>query len=216
MAKRYQPVGCAQGIRRPAQRVGESILAAMPGHHNQAFQRVRPPLEGRLIRLRAFEEDDVPLVTELFNDPDLLYFIEVVTFPGSAEDTLRHWRESRNDPTGVPFVIETLAGELVGLCDLRAINGRSRTATLGITVYKPYWDRGFGTDAVRTLCRFGFREMNLQRIELHVHETNPRGRRTYEKVGFWEEGRMRRAHFVDGRHVDVIVMGLLDHELVEE
>ena len=188
----------------------------MAGPDRDDFSRIRPPLEGRLVRLRAFEEHDVPRVSELFNDPDVLYFVEVVTFPGSVGDTKLFWHESRTDPSTQVFVIETLGGELIGLCDLRGVSARSRSATLGITVYKPFWEQGFGTDAVRILCRFGFREMNLQRIQLHVFETNPRGRRVYEKVGFKDEGRLRRAHFVDGRHVDVIVMGLLDNELIEE
>src|SRR2546421_737803 len=79
--------------------------------------------------------------------------------------------------------------------------GRSRAAVLGIWVAEAHWSRGHGTDAVRTLCRFGFREMNLQRIGLSVYETNPGGVRVYEKVGFKEEGRRRRAEFVDGRYV---------------
>jgi RimJ/RimL family protein N-acetyltransferase len=66
-----------------------------------------------------------------------------------------------------------------------------------------------------TLCRFGFREMNLQRIGLSVYEVNPRGVRAYEKAGFKEEGRARRAHFIDGRYVDVVRMGLLARELAE-
>ena len=57
--------------------------------------------------------------------------------------------------------------------------------------------------------------MNLQRIGLAVYETNQRGVRAYQKIGFKEEGRRRRAHFVGGRHIDVIVMGLLAQELVE-
>jgi RimJ/RimL family protein N-acetyltransferase len=57
--------------------------------------------------------------------------------------------------------------------------------------------------------------MNLQRIGLAVYETNPRALRAYENVGFKEEGRRRRAHFVGGRHIDVIVMGLLAEEMLE-
>jgi RimJ/RimL family protein N-acetyltransferase len=58
--------------------------------------------------------------------------------------------------------------------------------------------------------------MNMQRVGLHVYETNPRAQAAYTKVGFVEEGRMRRAHFVGGRHVDVIVMGLLAEDLVDD
>jgi RimJ/RimL family protein N-acetyltransferase len=58
--------------------------------------------------------------------------------------------------------------------------------------------------------------MNLRRIELHVHETNPRGKRSYEKVGFREEGRLRASHFSNGKPIDSIVMGLLAEELMED
>ena len=181
-------------------------------HHD--FQRVRPPLEGELVRLRALEEADLPKVNEMVWEPDVTRFLMIV-WPEPLAGSREWWESSRRSTTGVPFAIETLAGELVGTCDLRDIEDRARTAGLGIFIGKPYWDRGYGTDAVRTLCRFAFREMNLQRIELHVYENNPRGKRAYEKVGFKEEGRLRRAHFVEGEHQDVIVMGLLAEDLIE-
>jgi RimJ/RimL family protein N-acetyltransferase len=68
---------------------------------------------------------------------------------------------------------------------------------------------------VRTLCRFGFAHMNLQRIELNVFATNPRARRAYEKVGFVAEGERRRSEFVGGRYINSYVMGLLAEELTE-
>jgi RimJ/RimL family protein N-acetyltransferase len=178
------------------------------------FRRIRPPLDGELVRLRAREEEDLPRINELFNDPDVLYFLSGVTFPQSVAGTRQWWETTRSAPDTQQFTIE-IPGELVGVCGLEGIEPRSRWARLGIWIGRPYWDRGYGTDAVRTLCRFGFREMNLQRIELLVHESNPRGRRAYEKVGFKEEGRLRRAHFVDGRYIDVISMGLLAEELIE-
>jgi RimJ/RimL family protein N-acetyltransferase len=86
---------------------------------------------------------------------------------------------------------------------------------LGVWLAREHWNHGLGTDAVRTLCRFGFHEMNLRRVTLHVYANNPRGVRAYEKVGFVEEGRLRRDHFADGTYVDVVVMGLLAEELIE-
>jgi RimJ/RimL family protein N-acetyltransferase len=187
----------------------------MPDRQDEDFRRIRSPFEGKLVRLRAIEEDDLPRLSELFNDPEVLQSLEQVVFPEPLAGTRAWWVQSRNSPSQEAFAIETLSGELVGACDLRGISRRSRTAVLGIWIGKPFWNRGYGTDAVRTLCRFGFRELNLQRIQLHVHETNTRAVRAYEKVGFKEEGRLRRAHFVDGRYVDVIVMGLLVEELPE-
>jgi RimJ/RimL family protein N-acetyltransferase len=179
------------------------------------FRRVRSPFEGRLIRLRPIEEDDIRTVNEMVWDPEVSRHL-VIAWPESLAGTRAFWDRVRAHPETPTFAIETLAGELIGLCGLDEVDARSRSGSLGIWIGKPYWNQGYGTDAVRTLCRFAFREMRLQRMGLHVYETNPRARRAYQKVGFVEEGRLRRAHFVGGRHVDVIVMGLLVEELTQD
>jgi RimJ/RimL family protein N-acetyltransferase len=182
---------------------------------HEDFRRVRPPLEGRLIRLRAVEPEDAARLNPLFNDPGVLAGL---TFPLPQPLAGFHeWLAGvRGSDSEIEFVIETPEGEAIGGCGLRGLNDRNRTGNLGIWIGRPYWDRGYGTDAVRTLCRFAFRHMNLQRIDLHVFVTNPRARRSYEKVGFRLEGTLRKAQFVGGEYVDELVMGLLAEELVEE
>jgi RimJ/RimL family protein N-acetyltransferase len=180
----------------------------------EEFATIPPPLEGRLVRLRPIEEADLSRVNELFWEPEVTEQLLVV-WPEPVSGTRQWWERRR--AAGEPYLaIETLAGEFVGVCDLGRVEGRARTAIMGIWIGKAFWDKGFGTDAVRVLCRFAFSEMNLQRIELGVLENNARGKQAYEKVGFKEEGRLRRALFVGGSHVDLIVMGLLADELIED
>jgi RimJ/RimL family protein N-acetyltransferase len=179
--------------------------------HEEA-QPVRSPFEGNLVRLRAIEEEDIATLHDLFNDPEVQRTL-AVNWPEPIAGTRAWWEGVRANPGAVAFAIETLTGELIGVCSLEDVNPAARTAALGIWIGKAFWDRGYGTDAVRTLCRFGFEEMNLQRVGLSVYEMNPRAIRSYEMVGFKEEGRARRAHFIDGRHVDVVRMGLLAEEL---
>ncbi|MDP8956585.1 MAG: GNAT family N-acetyltransferase [Actinomycetota bacterium] len=167
-----------------------------------------------MVRLRAVEEDDLPTINKLFWDPDVTQYLDVV-WPEPLAETREWWERARSQATAL-FAIETLPGELIGACELAGIDGRVRSGLVGIWIGKPFWGRGFGTDAVRTLARFGFREMNLQRIRLLVQETNPRAKAAYENVGFKEEGRLRRASFIGGRHVDLIEMGLLAEHLLEE
>lgn len=67
------------------------------------------------------------------------------------------------------FAVETIEdGRLIGGCDIRAPTGpETRKGELGLMIGdKSVWGRGYGTDMVRTACRFGFDEMNLHRIEL--------------------------------------------------
>lgn len=80
---------------------------------------------------------------------------------------------------------------------------------------KEYWNRGYGSDALRTLLRFAFEELNLHRVFLHVFDFNERAIRCYEKVGFRHEGRLRQARFTEGRYVDELVMAVLREEWEE-
>lgn len=174
-----------------------------------------PALQGELVRLRARERLDLPGLNAMFNEPDVLAGLEIA-FPQTMRG-IRDWYERTQGPDDALFVIETLEGrDAVGICALEGVEARSRSAGFGIWIGKPFWGMGYGTDATRTCCRFGFRQMNLQRIELQVYsETNPKARRTYEKVGFRLEGSRRRAQFIGGRHIDVDLMGLLAEELIE-
>ena len=175
----------------------------------------RSALEGRLVRLRAPEESDADALNGSFGDPDVLAGLSFA-FPQAKAGFVEFIRSSRGSESQVVFTIETLAGEPIGTCDLRDIAPRARTANVGIWIAKHAWAKGYGTDAMRTMCRFGIRELNLQRIELLVYETNPAAIRSYEKVGFRREGTLRRAQFQGGRYIDVLVMGLLVEEFVED
>ncbi len=166
------------------------------------------------MRLRAVEVDDAATLNRLFGDPEVLRGL-MLTFP-QPDAGFREWVRSHSDrPDSAGFVIETLEGEAIGGCGFDDIDPRPRTAVLGVWIGRPYWDQGYGTDAVRTLCRFGFRQMNLQRITLRVYETNPKAIHTYEKIGFKTEGKLRREQFQDGRYIDVLMMGVLAEEFVE-
>jgi RimJ/RimL family protein N-acetyltransferase len=182
---------------------------------NQDFGRIRPALQGRLVRLRAREEADLERLNTMFNDPAVLAGL-TVTFPQPMAG-IREWqRTSRGARDQLHLVIETLKGEAIGVIGFNVIEDRARTAQVGMWVGQPYWGRGYGTDALRVLCRFGFQHMNLQRISLHVYETNPGARRIYERLGFRLEGTLRRDQFLGGRHIDVHVMGLLAEEFDPE
>ncbi len=181
-----------------------------------AVEEHRPALEGRLIRLRKPEPADADGLNDLFNEPEVGEHLGPV-MPQPVAGFRAFIEAAEKDPKAAIFTIERLADrEPVGGCSLFDVETAQRSAILGIWLGKPYWNQGLGTDAVRTLCRFAFRHMNLQRVELNVFATNPRGLRAYEKVGFQREGTLRRAEFVNGELVDSYVMSLLAEELVED
>jgi len=173
------------------------------------------PYEGSLIRLRVREPEDEPLLFKWFNDPEVTEYL-TVRYPMSHKTEMSFIEStSAAGYSNASFAIETIAeGRLIGGVGLEDASPENRSAVLGIAIGdKQCWNGGYGTDAMRTICRFGFETMNLHRIQLDVYEGNDRARHVYEKIGFKLEACKRQAHFLRGRYRDVYVMGLLEGEL---
>jgi RimJ/RimL family protein N-acetyltransferase len=172
-------------------------------------------IEGKLVRLRPQSMDDVDRYVAWFNDPEVTeYLSNRYLISREAEVAwLRGRTETMMSQTAVLFAIETLDGVHIGSTNFHEVLPENRKARLGVTIGdKAYWSRGYGGDAVTTLCRFGFDEMNLHRIDLTVHAGNARAIRCYTKAGFIDEGRLRDHLFKRGRYHDMIVMGILREE----
>jgi RimJ/RimL family protein N-acetyltransferase len=174
-------------------------------------------MEGKLVRLRAYEKFDLDAVMKWKNDEEVTYWLggEALLYPVSSIAEER-FIEAAASPTDRQknFVIETLADRrYIGGIWFNGIDWRSRHAAIGIVIGdKSLWGKGYGTDAMRVLLRLGFDQMNLHRIWLHVHDYNVRGIKSYEKCGFKREGVLRQDHFARDRYHDTIVMGILDSE----
>lgn len=170
---------------------------------------------GQKIRLRAVERSDIPTFVRWFNDPEVRQYLNMF-LPLSEAQEERWFERLLEDEKGYVFAIETAEGVHIGNVGLHGIDWKNRKATCGIVIgEKEYWNQGYGADALRTLLRFAFEELNLHRIFLHVFDFNRRAIRCYEKVGFRHEGRLRQARFTEGRYVDELVMGLLQEEWEE-
>lgn len=172
-------------------------------------------LVGELIRLRGVRDDDLPVLAAWEMDPGRLTTLSSWVVPPSeaaARERITRW--SANDKDNLGFAIETLDDPplLVGNVGLWGARPKDRCATIGIALGREYVGRGYGTDAMRVIVSYGFRELGLHRIQLGVSPFNPAGIRAYEKAGFAEEGRRREAVWHDGRWYDEVLMSVLERE----
>ncbi len=165
--------------------------------------------EGELIRLRAREPGDEPLVFRWMNDPEVTEHLPN-RYPVSHQSE-QAWLQAMPPPEYRSFslAVETRAeGLLIGAASLRKVDAEARSAELGIMIgEREYWDGGYGTDTMNTICRFGFEMMNLRRIWLEVYALNERAVHVYEKVGFQHEALLRDAVYKFGAWQDVLIMG---------
>jgi RimJ/RimL family protein N-acetyltransferase len=170
-------------------------------------------IQGNLVRLRARDLSDAERAYAWINDWEVARFL-LLRYPQSLEEE-REWLRStpRSGFHGLHLAIDTLDGVHIGNIDLRDVQPENRTAEIGVMIGdKRYWSRGYGSDAVRTLARFAFRMMNLQRVHLRTYEYNLRAQAAFKRAGFQVEGRLRRHLYTEGRYWDVILMGCLREE----
>lgn len=169
-------------------------------------------LVGEKTRLRSIECEDIPRFVEWLNDPEVTYYLGRVPLLSRAEEE-RWVEETMKDERHRILAIETKEGMNIGNIGLHNIDGKNSHAELGIVIGdKRYWDKGYGTDAIRTMLRFAFEELNLHRVFLRVYDFNARAIRCYEKCGFRHEGVARQAVFLNGAYRDELTMGILRPE----
>jgi RimJ/RimL family protein N-acetyltransferase len=170
-------------------------------------------LEGNIINLRPLETKDLEREFTWVNDSEVTQFL-YIRYPMSRTDEERFLRDRpANDYGNIVLAIETKAGNHIGNIGLHQGKPEDRNASLGIMIGdKDYWSNGYGSDALLTLLGFGFHEMNLHRVWLHVYEFNERAISCYRKCGFLEEGRLRQHAYQKGRYWDTVVMGILRGE----
>jgi len=174
-----------------------------------------PTIRGEKVYLRPTERDDLPRFVRWFADDETTRFLGTrVPFSLAMEERWFDTMLERQGKNAYHFVICLLAdGRPIGTTGFHHVDLENGGGAFGIVIgEKEDWSKGYGTDALRAMCDFGFGILRLERIELDVYEPNRRAQRSYEKAGFVVEGTLRNAHFAEGRHWDVLRMSLLRSE----
>ncbi|KAF9077642.1 acyl-CoA N-acyltransferase [Rhodocollybia butyracea] len=148
------------------------------------------------LRLRALHD--------LWNDARVqktLSATYVVPLDDKFQETLKTWVT-----TGLMYcIIETKnTAEWVGF--------KNRDAMVSIALRPEFWGLGYGSEALRWLVDYSFRELGLHRLMLNVFCYNEAAVKLYKKAGFIEEGILRKASWSDGKWQDVFAMAILEED----
>jgi RimJ/RimL family protein N-acetyltransferase len=144
-----------------------------------------PTLTTTRLILRPFGLGDADAVQRLAGDPDIARTTKNIPHPypdGAAGRWISTHEEEFASGRGCTVaVVERGTGALVGAIGL-ALNLGNRRAELGYWIGKPWWGRGYATEAAGAVIGYGF------------------------------EGRLRCHLFKDGQFEDLEVYGILREE----
>lgn len=170
-----------------------------------------PALRTERLVLRGFEASDAERVQELAAEREVAVNTMNIPHP-YPEGGAAAWiaaQDEKPDPDDVRFAIDD--GQLVGSIGLRVQRNFER-AELGYWIGKPFWGRGYATEAVSAVIRYGFEELHLHRIYAGYFHRNERSARVMVKNGMTYEGRLRQHVKKWDEFVDVVYYGILREE----
>jgi len=174
--------------------------------------------QGEKTKLRSWQLEDAELrfMASLDSQTVALHQdgIELPTSLALQKEWLEKIAGSK-DSDMIRFAMENLDGITVGWITLHSRDQKNGTFGFGVAIYREYRGNGYAVDAVRTVLKYGFWEQRYQKCNSMCLHTNDASIRLHEKLGFIDEGRIRRSCFYDGKYHDDLLFGMTREEFDE-
>lgn len=178
-----------------------------------------PRLETARLVLRELRLEDADFLLTEWSNPAVAHFFkdqEPLQTRSQVEDFLSSFQTPEKSPFARWWGIERkVDGQLIGTCGYFRWNRQHHRAEIGYDLRPEVWGQRLMPEALQALVRFGFEEMELNRIEATVHADNLRSQLVLLKLGFYWEGYVRECNFRDGCYYDQVQYSLLKREWLE-
>ena len=164
-------------------------------------QRHAEELFALVERNREYLREWLPWVDNNKSVADTQEFIKI---------SLKRFASNGSFTTGILY-----QGELAGVIELHEIDWSNQVTSIGYWLSASFQGKGLMTEACRTLVRYAFKELNLNRVEIRCATENKKSRAIPERLGFQQEGTMRQVLWLYNHYVDSVVYGILASEWLD-
>lgn len=164
------------------------------------------------LSLRPLHTGDADALLAIFSDPEVMRYWN--TSPWSSRqdaiDFIDHSHQALASKEQVILgVYDRHSQQLLGKCLLFAYDVESRRAEIGFGLSRQSWGKGYIQETGQALIRFGFEDLNLNRLEAEIDPANTASGKALERLGFNREGLLRERWIIDSQVSDSGLYGLL-------
>lgn len=166
--------------------------------------------QGSAVQVRPFRKEDLKKMVIWNQDPEVEQFVDR-GLPQDLEGCERWFEATKQYKEYELYAIEDENGNLIGDLELDHICWRRREAELRVRIgEKEYWNKGYGTLALRQIIEYVFHQLDLNQLYLRVYAFNHRAIHCYEKLGFKKRAKLKRDS--DPQWKDIYLMVLKKRE----
>jgi ribosomal-protein-alanine N-acetyltransferase len=165
--------------------------------------------------LRELTEEYAEPLFKFRRDEVVMKFIErpLAYTIGDAIELIKKRKEIELAQTGLGWAICLKAnGEMIGDMGFYRLDVVNQKSEIGYILSPEFWKNGFGSEAMDAVLKFGFEQLNLNKIEADINPENQASINLVTKMGFRKEAHLRQNLFFNGRFFDSLVFGLLKNE----
>lgn len=166
-------------------------------------------LEGKNIRLRVREKEDLPMLTEWFNNPEFIGG-EYQPSPQRSRAEMEKMLEGVPFPPKV-FIIEKNDGTKIGYIGC----GKTTCHEIGYSIAPSERSKGYCTEAIKIMVDYMFLSEQIVRIQAQTDVRNIASQKALDKAGFKKEGIVRKLIFIRGKWRDEYLYSILREEWKE-
>lgn len=174
---------------------------------------------GVSVRLRPPEPDDERVFARFHEHSADQRNEGIIRPPMAVAELVRaaaeHVRDSR-PPDTFQLTIERISdGSVIGGIATQNVDRRSGNFSYGIIIGHEHQQHGYATEAITILLTYMFGECRYNKCEVGTYEFNTGSIALHRKLGFVEEGRLRKHFYSAGSFHDMILMGLTVDEFAD-
>jgi ribosomal-protein-alanine N-acetyltransferase len=174
---------------------------------------VKIETERLILRPLQFSDADAMFIGWA-TDPDVTRYISWKPHV-SVDETKRiisFWMSNYPDPKFYLWGIQLKSGRLIGTISIHSIQDNFERGEMGYALAKPYWNKGYVTEAARAVIDYAFGTLEFNRLEAHHSIYNPASGAVLIKCGMQHEGVLRQYYKSNDGYQDSSMYGILKRD----
>ncbi len=172
-----------------------------------------PIIETERLILRKLETTDINDLFEILSSERVTKYYGKYPMKNlsEAEDLILKFHKAFSEQKSIRWGIELKEiNRIIGTCGFHCWNKNHFRAEVGYELGEVFWNKGYATEAISDILKYGFELMNLKRIEAIVYPENKPSEKLLLNLGFEHEGLLKKyANFRD-KQQDLNIFALFE------
>lgn len=173
---------------------------------SDSVPKVMDVIETKRLRLRPICMDDEEVVFKIFSNDRLMEPYGM--FALDHRDKAIQFTQRLIDDYEFA-VVEKNEGKVIGTLGFVDYSKYNKRTEIAFELLEDYWHKGYMSEAVGGFIGRAFDRLQLNRIEAFVHPNNIASQKLLEKLGFANEGLLRKRSLQRGAFRDTMIYGLV-------